>query len=65
MYEYEVLTQKVFKHKVDTLWAFASSFSFVQTPVKNRIFVSGGTGDDETMRRTLEVVKKPDGTYGH
>ena len=59
-----MLSQSVHRRVVNTPWAFAACFAFVQTPA-NRIFITGGIGDDETTKRTIEIVKegRADGGY--
>ena len=60
LYEFDVLSQRIDRWEVETPWAFPSCFAFVQTPA-NRIFVTGGIGDDETTKRTIEIVPAAEG----
>lgn len=45
--EYNVLTQESRRHEIDSPWAFPAGFAFCQTPTTNRLFMTGGIGDDE------------------
>lgn len=65
MYEYKILEQVALCWPVETPWAFPASFACVQTPA-NRLIITGGIGDEETNRRTIEVLAKgsPHSTFG-
>ena len=53
--EYNVLTQECRRHEINSPWAFPAGFAFCQTPNTNRLFITGGIGDDEQNRRCLEI----------
>ena len=60
LFEYEILTQRVRSCQINSPWAFPASFACVQTP-ENRLFITGGMGDNETSRRTIEVIYRRKG----
>ena len=55
VYEYNVLTQISRQLEVNCPWAFPSGFAFCQTPQSNTLYYCGGIGDEEGMKRCIEI----------
>ena len=57
VYEYNIETRSSWRHEIAVPWAFSASCAFSQTPA-GQLFVTGGIGDEQTMKRCYEVIPR-------